>query len=96
MGLKIFAEEFLATAAVEALAAEFGVVGHDAVADLETLDFRADRSNFADGLVARDQGKFGEEFAFVNVDVGAAYAAGFDFELYMIVRLPGAALLRSG
>jgi hypothetical protein len=89
VSVEIFAQELLAAAAVEALAAEFGVVGHDAVADLEPLDFGPDGGDFADGFVAGDERELGEKFALVDVNVCAAYTAGFDLELYIVISMVG-------
>jgi hypothetical protein len=82
MGLEMLTQQQLAAAAVEALAAELRVVGADTVAEAEGafLDVAPERGHHANGLVAGDQGKTREEFAFVDVQVGAADAAGFDFD----------------
>lgn len=55
MGLEVLAEQFIATAAVEAGAAELGVVGDDALADLEVLDLRTNGCDDTDGLMAGDE-----------------------------------------
>ena len=55
MGLEVLAEQFIAAAAVEAGAAELGVVGDDALADLEVLDLGANGSDDTDGLMAGDE-----------------------------------------
>lgn len=52
MCLKVLAEELVAATAVEALAAELRVVGNDALADLEPLDFGSDGRNDTDRFVA--------------------------------------------
>ena len=41
MGLEILTEQFLASTAVEALAAKFRIVCADSIADLEAFDLRA-------------------------------------------------------
>jgi hypothetical protein len=69
VGLEVLTQQQLATATVEALHAELGVVGDDSLADVEALDGRADGGDDADGLVAGNQGELGEEFAFVDVEV---------------------------
>lgn len=62
----VLAEQDLAAAAVEAVAARLGAVGGDAVADLESRHLGAHGSHDADGLVARDQGELGDELAFMD------------------------------
>lgn len=51
MRLKVLAEELLATSAVEALAAEFGVIGDNAITNLEALDLGSHGGDNADGLM---------------------------------------------
>lgn len=55
MGLEVLAEQLIAAAAVEAGAAELGVVGDDALADLDFLDLWANGSDNANGLMAGDE-----------------------------------------
>lgn len=55
MGLEVLAEQFIAAAAVEAGAAKLGVIGDDALADLEVLNLGANGSDDTDGLMAGDE-----------------------------------------
>lgn len=52
MGLEVLAQELLTAAAVEALAAEFGVVRNDTFSDGKALHLGANGSDNADGLVS--------------------------------------------
>ena len=54
MGLEVLAEQLVATTTVEAGSAQLGVVGDDALADLEVFDLGPDGGDDADGLVAGD------------------------------------------
>ena len=85
VGFKVLAEQQLATATVEAFATQLGVVGTDSFSELEALDVLARGGDDADGLVAGDQGELGQELAFVDVQVRAADAAGFDFDQDIVV-----------
>lgn len=57
VGLEVFAEQLIAATAVEALAAELGVVGDDAVTDVEALDFGADGGDDTNCFVTGDEGE---------------------------------------
>jgi len=48
----MFTQKLLATTTVEALATELGVIGYDALADGEALDFWAYRGNYANCLMS--------------------------------------------
>lgn len=63
----VLTEQTLATAAVEAVAAQLRVVCRDAVADLEGSDPGADGGHHANSLMARDEREFSDELAFVDV-----------------------------
>jgi hypothetical protein len=63
----VLTEQTLATAAVEAVAAQLRVVCRDAVADLEGSDLGADGGHDADGLMAGDKGELGNELSLVDV-----------------------------
>lgn len=52
MGLEILTEQFLASTAVEALAAKLGIVCADSFADLEAFDLGAHGGYHADSLMA--------------------------------------------
>lgn len=49
------------------MAAQLGIICHDAVADLEAYRLWADGSDDADGLVARDQGELRDELPFMDM-----------------------------
>jgi len=51
MGLKVLAEQELATTAIEALITEFGVIRDDALADSESFDIFANSCDDTDCLV---------------------------------------------
>jgi hypothetical protein len=89
VSFKVLAEQQLSTTAVEAFTAEFGVVCTDSLSYLEALYVLAHAGNDADGLVAGDEREFGEEFALVDVKVGAADAAGFNFDEHIVVSKGG-------
>ena len=57
VGLEVFAEQLIAATAVEALATKLGVVGDDAVTDVEALDFGADGGDDTDCFVTGDEGE---------------------------------------
>lgn len=57
MSFKVFAQQFLAATAVEAFAAELGVVSADLVADSETFDVLANGGNDTDSFVTGNQGE---------------------------------------
>lgn len=57
VGFEVFAEQLIAATAVEALAAELGVVGDDAVTDVEALDLGADGGDDTDSFVTGDERK---------------------------------------
>lgn len=61
VGLEVLAEQFITATAVEASAAELGVVGDHTLADLKVLDFGTDGSNDAYRLVAGDQGELNSQ-----------------------------------
>ena len=52
MGLEILTKQFLASTAVEALAAKLGIVCADSFADLEAFDLRAHGGYHANSLMA--------------------------------------------
>lgn len=49
------------------MAAQLGVICHNAVANLEANHLGTDGSDDADGLVAGDQGELGDELPLVDV-----------------------------
>lgn len=51
VSLKVLAEKDFSPSAVEALAAEFGVVSHNSVANGETIDLGANSCNDADSFM---------------------------------------------
>jgi hypothetical protein len=85
MRLKMLAQQQLPPPAVEALPTQLAVVSADPLPHLEPLHILAHARHDADGLMARDQGKLGQKLALVDVQVGAADAAGFDFDEDVIV-----------
>lgn len=54
MSFKVLAEQFLTTAAIEALATELRVVGNDTVSELETLDLGSNSGNDTNGFMTYD------------------------------------------
>jgi len=74
VGNEILAEELLTTATVVAVSTQLGVVCHDAISNLETVNFFAKCCNFTYSLMARDK----RELRFVvsnikNEDCGLAH-----------------------
>ena len=63
----VLTEKALAAPAVEAVVAQLRVVCCDAVTDLKAHYPGAHSCHDADSLVAWNQGKLGDEFAFVDV-----------------------------
>lgn len=85
MSLEVLAEQQLATTTVEAFTAEFGIIRTDSVSEFEAFHALSHACNDTDGLMAGDEGEFGEKLALVDVEVRAADAAGFDFDEHVVV-----------
>lgn len=80
--LEVLAVQRLPLAAVVAPPAQLRVVGRHLVAQREgALDRAADGDDDAGGLVAGHDGHARVEVAVVDVQVGSADAAGFDWEV---------------
>lgn len=63
----LLTEQTLAAAAVEAVVAQLRDVGRDAITNLEVGHLGADGGHHADGLMARDERKLGDELALMDV-----------------------------
>jgi hypothetical protein len=85
MSFKMLAEQQLATTAIEAFTAKFGVVCTDSLTHLEALDVLAHGCNDTDSLMTRDKGEFGQEFTLMNMEIGAADTTGLDFDEDIVV-----------
>lgn len=85
MGFKVFAEQFFAPTAIETFAAELRVVRTHPFPNLEALHVPARRRDDTDRLMARDEGKPGQELALVDVQVCAADTAGFNLDEHIVV-----------
>jgi hypothetical protein len=79
--LEVLAEELIATATVEASAAELRVIGNNTISKLKALDLGAEGSHNTNDLVARDERELGNELALVDVKVGTADTACLDLDL---------------
>jgi hypothetical protein len=66
-GTYVLTEKTLATAAIEAVAAQLRVVCRDAVAELEVGHVGAHGDHHAHGFMARDERELGDKLAFVDV-----------------------------
>lgn len=75
---EILTEEQLRPLAVVAVSTQLGIVRRHAVADAQIPHRLSDRDDDPGRLVARHDGHFGREIPIVDVQVRAAYAAGFD------------------
>lgn len=78
-------EQLFATTAVETFSAELGIIGTDSLSDLEAFYALAHSCNNAHGLVPGDEREPRQKLAFVDVQVGTADTAGFDFDEDIVV-----------
>ena len=55
MGLKVLAEESLATSTIETMATEFRIIGTNTIANFKPLDILSDCGDFTDSLMTGNQ-----------------------------------------
>lgn len=85
MSFKVLTEQQVATTAVEAFAAEFGIIRHDSLSLLEAFYVLSHAGDDANALVSGDEREFGQELALVDVEIGAADTAGFELDEDIVV-----------